>query len=43
MRARLALLSLIIAFGFAAAFATLTTVRQINLANSSMSSHAAKI
>ena len=43
MGPRLALLALIIAFGFAALFATLTTVRQIEFASSSLTSHGTSI
>jgi hypothetical protein len=38
---RLALFALIMAFGVSVAFATVTTVRQVHLANSSSASHAA--
>lgn len=43
MGPRLAFVALIIAFSFAATFATLTTVRQVNLASSSFTSHATRI
>jgi hypothetical protein len=41
MAPRLALLSLILAFGFSVAFATVTTVRQVHQANASVTVHAA--
>jgi hypothetical protein len=41
MAPRLALFSLILAFGVSVAFATLTTVRQVHLENASTTLHAA--
>jgi hypothetical protein len=41
MAPRLALLSLILAFGVSVAFATVTTVRQVHLENASAAVHAA--
>ena len=41
MAPRLALLALVTAFGVSVAFATLTTVRQVHLANASPVQHAA--
>jgi hypothetical protein len=41
MAPRLALLSLVLAFGVSVAFATVTTVRQVQLAHSSTTAHAA--
>jgi hypothetical protein len=41
MAPRLALLSLILAFGVSVAFATVTTVRQVHQENASMTVHAA--
>jgi hypothetical protein len=41
MAQRLALLSLIFAFGVSVAFATVTTVRQVHLENASVATHAA--
>jgi len=41
MAPRLALLSLIFAFGVSVAFATATTVRQVHLENASSAIHAA--
>jgi hypothetical protein len=40
MAPRLALLSLILAFGVSVAFATVTTVRQVHLENASSAIHA---
>ncbi|TQF26343.1 hypothetical protein UNPF46_34185 [Bradyrhizobium sp. UNPF46] len=40
MAPRLALLSLILAFGVSVAFATVTTVRQVHLENASATVHA---
>jgi hypothetical protein len=40
MAPRLALLSLILAFGVSVAFATVTTVRQVHLENASAAIHA---
>jgi len=42
MAPRLALLSLILAFGASVAFATVTTVRQVHLESTSASVHAAR-
>ncbi|WP_407114064.1 hypothetical protein [Bradyrhizobium sp. LMG 9283] len=42
MAPRLALLSLILAFGVSVAFATVTTVRQVHLENASTAVHAAR-
>lgn len=42
MASRLALLSLILAFGVSVAFATVTTVRQVHLENSTAVSHPAR-
>ena len=41
MAPRLALLSLILAFGVSVAFATVTTVRQVHQENASIAVHAA--
>lgn len=41
MAPRLALLSLILAFGVSVAFATVTTLRQVHLANTAATVHAA--
>ncbi|PDT90560.1 hypothetical protein CO669_10325 [Bradyrhizobium sp. Y36] len=41
MAPRLALLSLVLAFGVSVAFATVTTVRQVHLENTSATIHAA--
>jgi hypothetical protein len=41
MAPRLALFSLILAFGVSVAFATVTTVRQVHQANASVAVHAA--
>jgi hypothetical protein len=41
MAPRLALLSLILAFGVSVAFATVTTVRQVHQENASVTVHAA--
>jgi len=41
MAPRLALLSLVLAFGVSVAFATVTTVRQVHLENASTAVHAA--
>lgn len=43
MAPRLALLALIIAFGVSVTFATVTTLRQVHLANSSPAQHASHI
>ncbi len=43
MGPRLTLVILITAFGFAAVFAALTTMRQINVASSALTSHARHI
>jgi hypothetical protein len=42
MAPRLALLSLILAFGVSVAFATVTTVRQVHLENASAAAHAVR-
>ncbi|MEY9182903.1 hypothetical protein ABIG06_004485 [Bradyrhizobium sp. USDA 326] len=42
MAPRLALLSLILAFGVSVAFATVTTVRQVHLENASAAVHAVR-
>lgn len=42
MAPRLALLSLILAFGVSVAFATVTTVRQVHLENASAAIHAVR-
>jgi hypothetical protein len=42
MAPRLALFALVMAFGVSVAFATVTTVRQVHLANSSPAPHAAR-
>jgi hypothetical protein len=41
MAPRLALLSLVLAFGVSVAFATVTTVRQVHLENTTATIHAA--
>jgi len=43
MAPRLALFALIMAFGVSVAFATVTTMRQIHLANPSPAQHATRI
>lgn len=42
MTPRLALLSLVLAFGVSVAFATVTTVRQVHLENTPATFHAAR-
>lgn len=42
MAPRLALFALVMAFGVSVAFATVTTVRQVHLANSSPAAHATR-